>query len=53
MFSSEQVYKTYFAVIDCESLSVWIPKQKQEEKGGGKGRQTEIWENKLFNKFKP
>lgn len=33
-------------------VSVWTPKQRQEEKGGGERRQTEIWENKLFNKYK-
>lgn len=36
MFSSKQVYGSYFALIDCESLSAWTPKQSQEEKVGGK-----------------
>lgn len=39
MFSSKQVYGSYFALIDCEGLSVWTPKQRQEEKGGGERRQ--------------
>lgn len=36
MFSSKQVYGSYFALIDCESLSAWTPKQRQEEKVGEK-----------------